>query len=73
MRWFSDLCGVFEGLLLCGAMPLCGLSVSEEVVVPLAVAIGGESTHRGACVKGYFQNPSRPQAEVKRGRACWTV
>ena len=73
MRWFSDLSGVFEGLLVCAAMPRFGLSVSEEADVPVAVAMGGESTHRGACVKSYFQNPSRPQAEVKLAGDCWTV
>jgi hypothetical protein len=54
-------------------MPLCDLSVLEEALVPVAVAMGGESTRHSAPVKGEDQNPSRPQAEVELRRACWTV
>jgi hypothetical protein len=72
MRWFSDLSGVFDEPAW-GAVPRWDLSVFEEAVLPVAVAMGGESTRHSARVKAKFQNPSRPQGEVKLRRAFWTV
>jgi len=50
MRWLSDRSGAFDGLACPAAVPRCDLPVSEEAVVPVAVAMGGESTHHRAAV-----------------------
>src|ERR1700756_2389375 len=56
--WFKDRSGAVELL---------------EDVVPVAVDMGGESTHPRAAIKTKSRNSSLPQAEVEMNRGCWTV
>src|ERR1700731_945279 len=44
-----------------------------EDVVPVAVTMGGESTHRRRSFKTKCANSPRPQPEVQLNRGCWTV
>jgi hypothetical protein len=72
MRWFNDLSGVLE-LLADPVAPLRDLVALCEAGVPVAVDMGGESTHERSSVKRRFENSSQPRGEVKADRACWTV
>jgi hypothetical protein len=44
-----------------------------EDVVPVAVAMGGESTHHDTTIKTKSSNSSEAQPEVQAYRASWTV
>ncbi len=58
IRWFRDRSGAVDEF---------------EDVVPVAVTMGGESTHQRATFKTKCANSPVPQLEVEQYRGCWTV
>jgi hypothetical protein len=71
IRWFRDRSGAIEGFeeVLAGALEEVRTVVWEDVL-PVAVDMGGESTHQGQAIKAKMANSPAPQPEVdtRRGR-----